>query len=130
MATVSHPSSAEPQVGPAEPAAKELLGIVAQLCAPIRDSEREARRVRSLAQNGPSWSAILETAADHCLVPLVSKRLLEFSGDALPGLWRDRFRHEFVATAHRNLLMSGELVRILRAFEHDGIHAVPFKGPA
>jgi hypothetical protein len=129
MATLSHRSS-EPQVGADETATKELLGVVAQLCAPIRDSECEVRRARSLAENGPSWSEILETAANHCLVPLVSKRLLEFSGDALPGLWRDRFRHEFVATAHRNLLMSGELVRILRALEHSGIHAVPFKGPA
>lgn len=129
MATLSHPSS-EPQIGPDRPAAKELLGVVAQLCAPIRDSEREAGRVRSLTQNGLSWSTILETAADHCLVPLVSKRLLEFSGDALPGLWRDRFRHEFVASAHRNLLMSGELVRVLRTLERSGIQAVPFKGPA
>jgi hypothetical protein len=130
MATVSHPSSAEPQVGSAEPTSKELLSVVAQLCVPIRDSEREARHIRSLASNGPSWSAILETAADHCLVPLVSKRLLEFSGDALPAVWRDRFRHEFVAAAHRNLLMSGELVRVFRALERSGIQAVPFKGPA
>ena len=127
MATLSHSSSAEPQIRPAEPAG-ELLSVVAQLCAPTRDSEREAHRVRSLTQNGPSWSAILQTAADHCLVPLVSKRLLESTGDAL-GVWRDRFRHEFVATAHRNLLMSGELVRVLRALEQTGIQAVPFKGP-
>jgi hypothetical protein len=130
MATVSHVSSDELQVRPGEGTGSKLLSVLAQLCAPMRDPEREARCIRSFAASGPSWSAVLGAAADHSVVPLVCKRLLEFSGDALPAFWRDRFRQEFVANAHRNLLMSGELVRVLRTLGQNGVQAVPFKGPA
>ena len=129
MTTVSNFASAA-SASPADRAAGQLLSVLAKLCGPVREPEREARRVRMFAESGPSWSAVLGAAADHCVVPLVCKRLLEFSGDALPPFWRDRFRQEFIANAHRNLLMSGELVRVLRAFEQSGVQAVPFKGPA
>jgi hypothetical protein len=104
--------------------------MLAQLCARTHEPEREARRVHSFAESQPHWNGVIDAAANHSIVPLVCKRLLEFSGDALPAAWRNRFRQEFVSNAHRNLLLSAELVRVLRALEQSGLQAIPFKGPA
>lgn len=119
----------QPPTRPAASTSGDVLCLLEELCARAQAPDREASRIRGIAEGRPDWSAVLAAAGDHSVVPLVCKRLLELAGEALPSDWRERFRQEFVSNAHRNLLLTAELVRVLRAFERNGLQAVPFKGP-
>lgn len=130
MTTTLHPLCERPQASSAALTSGGQLPLLAQLCARTREPGGEATRIRALAEGQPDWSALLGAASDHNVGPLVYKRLIESAGDALPAKWRDRLRQQFVTNAHRNLLLTATLVRVLRALEHSGVQAMPFKGPA
>lgn len=129
MSTSLHAPCDQSQANPATHACGGYLSLLAQLCARSQGPDGEASRVRALIESRPDWGALVGAAFDHSVAPLVCKRLLESAGGALPANWRDRFRQEFVNNAHRNLLLTAELVRVLRAFERGGVQAMPFKGP-
>jgi Uncharacterised nucleotidyltransferase len=123
-----HSPGDEPQGSPPQ-ASGDPLSMLAQLCARTRHSGSEASRVRALADSQPDWAVLLGAAVSHGVASLVCKRLPELAGDALPAYWRDRFSQVFINHVHRNLLLTGELIRVLRALERSGAPAVPFKGP-
>jgi hypothetical protein len=59
----------------------------------------------------------------------VCRRLDDVAGDALPPLWRGRFRDAFKRNVHRNLFLTSELFRVLITLSERGVRATPFKGP-
>jgi hypothetical protein len=67
------------------------------------------------------WGRFVEWAARHRISSLVSLRL----GDRHGAL-----REAAEENARRALFMTGELLRVLDAFESEGIAAIPYKGPA
>jgi hypothetical protein len=103
----------------------EALSLLARLCVPAG----EVDPVRVFAESQPDWAGLLGVAADHGLLALACKRLLELPRGVLSEEWRTCCRQEFVRQAHRNLRMTVELVRIVRALERCGVQATPFKGP-
>jgi Uncharacterised nucleotidyltransferase len=128
MASTLHLPCEQPQVSPVANGG-DALSLLARLCARTGEPDGDASRIRALAEGRPDWSALLGAAAGHSVTPLVCKRLLELGGDGLPASWRDRFRQELVTNARRNLLLTAELIRVLRVFEGGGLQTMPFKGP-
>jgi len=125
-----HLSCEEAPAGSAD-SAGDTLSLLVQLCARAHRSGGESSEIKALFRNAAEsdWGALLDGAAAHSVAPLVCKRLPELCGDALPAHWRERFRQEFVAGVHRNLYLTAQLVRVLRALERAGVQAMPFKGP-
>jgi hypothetical protein len=95
----------------------------------VRTSETEAQ-INALIREGIDWGYLLRTARRHGVAPLLYRHLEAACPQAVPegviGTLRDHFR----ANSVRNLSLTGELLRLLEAFEARGIPAVPYKGPA
>jgi hypothetical protein len=94
-----------------------------------RTSETDAQ-IDALVREGIDWGYVLRTARRHGVAPLLYRHLEAACPQAVPedvfGTLRDHFR----ANGVRNLSLTGELLRLLEAFEARGIPAVPYKGPA
>jgi hypothetical protein len=97
-------------------------------CARRSMSPETTARVLSLLGEPLDWYYLLEAASRHAVIPLLSSNLERLS--AVPDTARKYLRAEFQANAMRNLVLSGELIRLLRLFAANGIDALPFKGPA
>ena len=63
----------------------------------------------------------------HGVLPLIYKTLKNLHPDheILP-----LFKQQYLSIAQRNILMSAELIRIMKLFKENGIDALAFKGPA
>jgi Uncharacterised nucleotidyltransferase len=106
-------------------AEKELLLCCART---ITDAD-SAARIRVLLRNEIDWSALLQTALRHGVMPLLYRSLSSTCPDAVPKGFLEQLRDAFYANAGHNALLARELLEILRVLEMSGIPALPFKGP-
>lgn len=77
---------------------------------------------------GLDWAALVDFAFRHRLLPMVHAGLDAAGLDGMPTAARDAIRSDAMAISRNNLLLTGELVRIVRAFTAEGIAVLPFKG--
>jgi len=92
----------------------------------LRPADREA--VETSVHSQLDWDNLLQLAARHGLRPLLHRHL-----DGIAGVPRPITAHLWAhdeSLARRNRAMTAELLVILRAFEAEGIRALPYKGPA
>jgi len=99
-------------------------------CARTVRSPETAAHIRALLQEGIDWEYLLRTARRHGVAPLLYWHLDATCSDAVPKNAFDHLRDHFRANGLRNLFLTGELVRLLNAFEAREISAIPYKGPA
>src|SRR4051794_31937413 len=99
-------------------------------CAAALHDVAGRAQFQRLAQKDLKWEYVLQTADLHGMLPLLKARLDEFCPGAVPGGVAGDLARACLANAARNLALTGELLRILKVFEAEGIEAVPFKGPA
>jgi hypothetical protein len=76
------------------------------------------------------WEYLLRMAHRHEIAPLLYWHLDATCSDGVPADVFDHLRDHFRANSSRNLFLTGELLRLLNAFEAQEIPAVPYKGPA
>ena len=108
-------------------------GVEAQIllgCARAHLEPGTRERIARLVGGAPDWSALIELADSHALLPLLYRHLNEVAPASVPQramieLWG---RHE--VTARRNRSMAGELVEIVDALDANGVVSLPYKGPA
>src|SRR5437867_6232608 len=103
----------------------ELLIYSARVCM---DSER-AERIGVLLQQDIDWAYLFLMARSHGMMPLLYWHLNATCPDAVPTASMDYLRDYFHENAQRNLYLTGELRRLLKLFEAQGISAIPYKGP-
>jgi hypothetical protein len=118
-------TSETPSATPVRPEAELLL-----CCARSVVDPRERERIGNLIQGGVDWACLLRMAGSHGVAPLLYRSLNTACPEAVPQDVLDQLRSRFRANGRRNLLLTGELIRLLNAFEASGILAIPFKGPA
>jgi hypothetical protein len=99
-------------------------------CARTNVCEDEAARIKRLASLALDWDYLLRLAHRHTVLPLLYRNLSDHARDAVPQTHRKRLQKSFRDNATRNLLLSGELVRIVRLFESEGVPVLAYKGPA
>lgn len=69
-------------------------------------------------------------AQKHRLRALLYNHLNATCSEAVPELILNRLREVFDGNCRRNLLLTGELLKLLNLFAAHGISAIPYKGPA
>lgn len=99
-------------------------------CARTIRSPETAVQIRALLQGGIDWEYLLRVADKHGVAPLLYWHLEAAYPQAVPGEVLDLLREHSRANSLRNLFLTGELLRVLKALEAYGISAVPYKGPA
>ena len=99
-------------------------------CARTTMDADSAVRIRSLLRDDIDWSALLDMALRHGVMPLLYRSLSSTCPDAVPKFFLEQLRDSFYANAAHNTLFARELLSLLRLLETHGIPALPFKGPA
>lgn len=98
-------------------------------CARTRLEPATAERIRHLLQKEIDWTYLLRTAAGHNLIPLLYWNLNRTGPEAVPPTILAQLRVAFQANATRNLILTGELIKLLELFEAHDLPAIPYKGP-
>ena len=76
------------------------------------------------------WDSLVRLAAFHRVAPLLDHALRNTRPHAAPAsVLADLTAYVRSASGH-SLLLTGELLQLLKRFEAQGIPAIPFKGPA
>ena len=100
------------------------------LClARTRGAQAQAERAKELLRGGIDWPALLMTALDHGVMPLVYKSFPILGPEAAPASFLSDLRALYLANMYRNLSLTRELLNVLAMLESVGVPVVAYKGP-
>lgn len=102
---------------------------LAVCCARTTTDAATAGRIRELAVEVRDWNLVSDIAARHRVTPLVHKHLLSVAPEVLKRPEASIITARARTAATRSLCLTGELMRLLAAFQEKGIAAIPIKGP-
>ena len=97
-------------------------------CSRTRVSPGLAQRIKDLVRQDLDWQCLFDLGSRHQLIPLIYHNLSHICKDTVPTQPLALMREVFAYKAQTNLFITGELIRICRLFEQNGIFAIPFKG--
>jgi hypothetical protein len=98
------------------------------LCVHRGGEANICERIAVLARARTDWDYLFLLARRHSVLPLLYRSLEGLDGP--PAGFRARLREEFRKNATRNTLVAGELARLARLFESEGVPLLAYKGPA
>lgn len=104
-------------------------GELLLVCARTHMGPEKAERVRQLLREPIDWEYLLRAALRHGMMPLLYWHVSSICPEAVPKGDLDRLRIQFRANAEHNLLLTGELLKLLSLLDADGIPAIPMRGP-
>lgn len=84
--------------------------------------------IHSLVGQTDDWGKVFQYAEWHGLTPQLCQKLEE-AGSLLAPPASELVKSNIRQIAQRNLLLTAELLRIMRAFVAENIPAIPYKGP-
>jgi Uncharacterised nucleotidyltransferase len=99
-------------------------------CARASIEPERAERIRTLATADLNSVRLLKLARRHGLAPLLHWHVNKICGSSVPAGAFSVLRDDFQKSAALSLLLVGELIRLLKVLQDNGIEAVPYKGPA
>src|SRR5262245_46196730 len=99
-------------------------------CARASLEPQRADHLRDLASSGLNWERLVTLAHRNGLAPLLYSHLNRICAPLVPGDTFARLRDYFQRNSALSLLLTGELIRLLKCLAENGIDAVPYKGPA
>jgi hypothetical protein len=97
-------------------------------CARTFIDDEKVQRIKSLVKEDIDWQYLIATACRHKLMPLLYNSLNKICAEALPDTAFNQLHVLFQKNAHRNLFLTGELLKILGLLKERGIVALPYKG--
>jgi hypothetical protein len=86
--------------------------------------------LRTPCEENVDWNSLVQLAAFHRVAPLLDRALRNTCAQAVPASVLAGLAAYVRSISHRGLLLTGELVRLLKRLDARGIPAIPFKGPA
>lgn len=124
--TNSQPSDAPLDLRPTDDRELELL----LHCARAVVEPQRAERIRELATDGLNWTRLWQLAQRNGLAPLLYFHLNQTGAAQIPNEQLEFLRDYFQKNSAFSLMLTGELRRLLKSFNENGLEAVPYKGPA
>jgi hypothetical protein len=98
-------------------------------CARTQVDAKTAASIRALVREDLDWHWLLRMAWQHGTIPLLYGTLQSLCADAVPKAILDELKDYFHANVGRSMVLTQELLQLLKLFEAQGIHAIPLKGP-
>lgn len=86
-------------------------------------------KIKAFLNRDLDWDYLISQASRNNLKSLLYFQLNEMCPDLVPRNLMDHLRDNYTRNVHKNLLMMGELFKILEILESEGIRAIPYKGP-
>ncbi|MBW4668528.1 MAG: nucleotidyltransferase family protein [Cyanomargarita calcarea GSE-NOS-MK-12-04C] len=85
--------------------------------------------LKTLLQENIDWEYLLNIAHCHKVMPLLYWSLKNTCSSSVPQAEFDKLRNYFQSNNYSNLILTQELIKLLRLFESQKIPVIPFKGP-
>lgn len=98
-------------------------------CARTNVNPEIKDKILSLVQEDIDWEYLVGMASRHRLMPLLYHNLNSICPEMVPEDILGQLKDNFHGNVRKNLLMTGELIKVLNLLESEGITAVPYKGP-
>ncbi|MBI5680856.1 MAG: nucleotidyltransferase family protein [Methanobacterium sp.] len=100
------------------------------LCCARTSLDLETKdKLLSLIENEINWTYLLEKTSKNRLLPLLYFQINSVCPQKVPKDVLNNLKDDFDENLHKNLLLTGELIKILNLFQSKEISAVPYKGP-
>ena len=94
----------------------------------VMDQAR-ADRIKALLGEEIDWEYLLGLAYRHGLGSLLYWQLNATCPEVIPGNYLGQLQAHFHTNTRRNLLLAGQLLKVIELLNQEGIAVVPFKGP-
>jgi hypothetical protein len=98
-------------------------------CSRVRMDERSAVDIERLVRTPLDWDRAIQLASQHGMLPLLERHLNADFSAFVPLPVRERLRAEAKRSARDALVLTAELVKVVRALESEGVGVLPYKGP-
>src|ERR1044072_6357234 len=98
-------------------------------CARTSIDAEKASLIKELSQQPLDWTYILNKVNQHHILPLFCLNINALCSENVPKESLQRLRFDYLSHAQYNLLLTRELIQLLRLFEAQNIQALPLKGP-
>ncbi|BAZ11070.1 hypothetical protein NIES4071_28950 [Calothrix sp. NIES-4071] len=99
-------------------------------CARAKLDEETVQRIKILVKGDIDWEYFIKKARFHRVIPLLYANLSNIAKESIPEDVFSRISSIFNTNIQRTLLLSAELIKILKLLKENGITGVPYKGPA
>ena len=86
-------------------------------------------KIHSYINEDLDWQYLAQMASIHRLTPLLYHNLNSFCSDVIPEDFLHKLKDHFNLNVRKNLMMTGELIKILDILNYNKIDAIPYKGP-
>ncbi len=106
-----------------------LEDVLLLSCARSTLDNKTRREIDFILDNDLDWEHILDMATRHRLLPLLYINLNAVSPSKVPVEVLRDLKGNFHDNARRNLLLTGELIKVMQLLEDEGVQAVTYKGP-
>lgn len=98
-------------------------------CARTHITEEIKEKIISLVNGAVDWDYLMDMATRHRLRPLLYVNLNAVCGEDVPEDVLGDLKSFYRANVQKNLMLTGELVKVMKLLEENGIKGVPYKGP-
>ena len=98
------------------------------LCARTQKTPKIKSEINKLINKDIDWECLIQRASYNKLMPLLYWNLKEFQEEVPENVFKS-LKESYHANAKKNLLMLGELLKLLNLFEEHKLNVIPYKGP-
>lgn len=98
-------------------------------CGHSQVNEELEKKIMKLVNLDLDWEYIVDMATRHRLRPLLYYNLNKICPDNVPEDVLVSLREFYHSNVRKNLMMTGELVKVMKLLEENGVNAVTYKGP-
>jgi hypothetical protein len=84
----------------------------------------------AMVRNSIDWEYLIQTSEKHGLMPFLYITCKDIYPANMNDMVKEKLYNKYCANRQRNLLLTGELIRLQHLFQSNEISTVPFKGPA
>lgn len=98
-------------------------------CARTKLEDENTNKINTLLDSNLNWNYILDKAYVNGLMPILYYNLNRTAPEKIPHDILEKLKTNFYENAHRNLLLTAELVKVMHILEKKGVKAVTHKGP-
>ncbi len=98
-------------------------------CLKSHRDQKNALAIKELLTKEIDWDYFHRTAALHGVLPIIYNNLKNIAQDFVPIKEMNDLKEQYLTNVQRNLILTGELLKILDLFESNGIETISLKGP-
>ena len=98
-------------------------------CARIIMDLKTKEKIVSIIHEDLDWQHVIQLASMHKLIPLLYHNLNSICPEMVPGDVLGELKDYYHANVRKNLLLTGELIKITNLLNLNGINSFTYKGP-